>query len=524
VAVKRARKLWLGLLGVVIVLAAAATALFEFSGASLAGDSAALARVRVEPFGGTLQSARAIGPGGAAIPVAEAGGKLTPREKIAPGQTVTVEVVLERPGWDGWLIGKTKRERLTVKAPVAHVTSHWVNAADGVGVRFSEPVTTVAYRGRTVRGTRTALSIPAPAPAGTVKVRVAARTWESLGPAATVHWFPRAQRPVALVSPAPGGKLSPADPLRLTFSETVAKALGKAQPKLSPAVSGHWRRVDSHTLEFTPSGFGVALGTHEKLSLPHTAALADAEGRGLQTSREVDWTVPGPTTLRQHQLLAQLGYLPVGWKPAGAPVARTERAQAGAAAEPPDGTFSWRYANTPKELQGLWKPGARSEITQGAVMMFQDKHHLTVDGIAGAAVWKALIADAIAGRRRTDGYSYVYVHRDVPQLLTLWHNGHTVLTSPGNTGVPAAPTDLGTFPVFEHLAVTTMSGTNPDGSSYNDPGIKWVSYFNGGDALHAFPRASFGTPQSLGCVELPEAAAQKIWPYTPIGALVTIEN
>ena len=54
-----------------------------------------------------------------------------------------------------------------------------------------------------------------------------------------------------------------------------------------------------------------------------------------------------------------------------------------------------------------------------------------------------------------------------------------------------------------------MSGTNPDGSHYNDPGIKWVSYFNGGDALHAFDRASFGTPQSLGCVELPLAAAAK---------------
>jgi hypothetical protein len=140
-------------------------------------------------------------------------------------------------------------------------------------------------------------------------------------------------------------------------------------------------------------------------------------------------------------------------------------------------------------------------------MRFQDTHHLEVDAFAGPAVWRALVADTIAGRRRTDGYSYVYVHRDTPQLLTLWHDGHTVLTSPGNTGVPAAPTELGTFPVFEHLASTTMSGTNPDGSHYDDPGVKWVS-----------------TPQSLGCVELPEASAKKVWPYTPIGTLVTIEH
>jgi lipoprotein-anchoring transpeptidase ErfK/SrfK len=69
-----------------------------------------------------------------------------------------------------------------------------------------------------------------------------------------------------------------------------------------------------------------------------------------------------------------------------------------------------------------------------------------------------------------------------------------------------------------------MSGTNPDGTHYDDPGIRWISYFNHGDAIHAFPRASFGTPQSLGCVELPLDAAAKVWPYTPIGTLVTVEN
>ncbi len=157
-------------------------------------------------------------------------------------------------------------------------------------------------------------------------------------------------------------------------------------------------------------------------------------------------------------------------------------------------------------------------------MMFQDEHDLVVDGIAGPDVWHKVLADAVAGKRRTAGYSYVYVHRNVPQKLTLWHNGNVVLTSPGNTGVPAAPTALGTFPVFEHIPVGTMSGTNPDGSHYNDPGIRWISYFHGGEALHAFTRASFGTPQSLGCVELPLETAAKVWPYTPIGTLVTVED
>ena len=130
----------------------------------------------------------------------------------------------------------------------------------------------------------------------------------------------------------------------------------------------------------------------------------------------------------------------------------------------------------------------------------------------------------LAGKRRDGGYSYVYVHRSVPQSLNLWHDGRTILSSPGNTGVPAAPTQLGTFPVFEHIPIGTMSGTNPNGSHYSDPGIRYISYFNRGDAIHAFNRASFGTPQSLGCVELPLAAAAKVWPYTPIGTLVTVEN
>ena len=97
------------------------------------------------------------------------------------------------------------------------------------------------------------------------------------------------------------------------------------------------------------------------------------------------------------------------------------------------------------------------------------------------------------------------------------------MTAPVNTGIAGAPTASGTFPVFEHVPVTTMSGTNPDGSTYSDPGIQWVSYFNGGDALHAFSRAQYGFPQSLGCVEMDTSDAGHVYPYTPIGTLVNVE-
>ena len=72
------------------------------------------------------------------------------------------------------------------------------------------------------------------------------------------------------------------------------------------------------------------------------------------------------------------------------------------------------------------------------------------------------------------------------------------------------------------LEETTMSGENPDGSKYSDPGIKWVSYFYEGDALHAFDRASYGSPQSLGCVEMSLEEAESVYPYTPIGTPVTV--
>jgi lipoprotein-anchoring transpeptidase ErfK/SrfK len=90
-----------------------------------------------------------------------------------------------------------------------------------------------------------------------------------------------------------------------------------------------------------------------------------------------------------------------------------------------------------------------------------------------------------------------------------------------NTGIPVAPTADGTFPVYERFRFQIMRGTNPDGSSYADP-VSYVSYFNGGDAVHYFPRGSYGFQQSLGCVELPYGAAEQAYPFLTYGSLVTV--
>jgi peptidoglycan hydrolase-like protein with peptidoglycan-binding domain len=529
---RRGRGRWLvGFLAVIVLaVLAVAGAVLLWSGATLKPDPSALARVQVQALGGKLVSTRAVGSDGRPIPLSEHAGRLTPRRKVTPGERISIDVVVRRPGWNAWALGDTRRERLTVRAPVAHPRSRWLTVGAGtpVTVRFDHDVSAVTYDGRRAGGLRSprrSISLGRRSPAGSVQVAAAARTWEKLGRPTTVSWFPKTGSPVAVASPAPAGKLSPAAPIRLTFSQTVAQALGSSRPKLSPAVPGSWKPADSHTLVFTPTGFGVGFDTKVKVELPRSVSVTGPDGRAMHATREISWTVPPGSSLRLHQLLAQAGYLPVRWKPAGADVPHTAAAETRAAVTPPKGTFSWRWANTPPELKAQWNETKGSEITRGAIMKFQDRHGLDVDAVAGPAMWKALMTDAMKGRKLAGGYSYVYVHRDgSPQTMTLWHNGKTVFTSPGNTGVAAAPTDLGTFPVFEHIPVTTMSGTNPDGSHYSDPGIKWVSYFNGGDALHAFNRATFGTPQSVGCVELPEAAAARLYPYTPIGTLVTIES
>ena len=526
----RQRRLWLLAGALAAVAFAGAAAVIWWSGAGLAQDRVALARVKLQPLGGSLVSAKAFRSDGSPIPLSVQNGRLVPTTLVSPGEGVTIVVVVRRPAWLRWALGQTRSVRLSLRAPTSRLTQQWPTVASGAALRlrFDTPVDRVSYRqgpaGKTIAaGSRRVVSLGRQAPSGTLEVAAAARSWERLGAPTRVTWFPSSQLPVVLADPPLGDAISPRAPIRLTFSQPVRDVLGDDRPRFTSHVAGSWSSTDSHTLLFSPAGFGYPLASTLHLQLPRSLSVGSAAS--MRSSQTIDWTIAGASFLRLQQLLAEEGYLPLSWQPAaGTPVARQPLSEINAVVTPPPGRFHWRYPNTPPELQRLWSTGSPNQITRGAVMMFEHDHGLTVDGLAGAQVWRALVTDAINGKKKTDGYSYVYVHRSVPQLLTLWHNGRTVLTSPGNTGVPAAPTQLGSFPVFEHISVGTMSGTNPDGSHYRDPGIRWISYFNGGDALHSFTRASFGTPQSLGCVELPLATAARVWPYTPIGTLVTIEN
>ena len=187
------------------------------------------------------------------------------------------------------------------------------------------------------------------------------------------------------------------------------------------------------------------------------------------------------------------------------------------------GHYVWRFPALPGAFRSQWRAGTNNVILKGALMNFQAQHNLPFTGSMDGRTWKTLVAAALARHFDPTSYNSVYVSKALPERLTLYQNGKAIFTSPVNTGITVAPTANGTFPVYLRYVTTTMSGTNPNGTPYHDTGIPWTSYFNGGDALHGFIRASYGWPQSLGCVEMPFADAKVVWLRTPIGTLVTVQ-
>ncbi len=134
------------------------------------------------------------------------------------------------------------------------------------------------------------------------------------------------------------------------------------------------------------------------------------------------------------------------------------------------------------------------------------------------------------------------------EKVELYENGRRVFSSPANTG-EFATTPEGTWYVYLRFHSTTMSGLSPsrisskvykslkskhpssvgclDGHpvkwvAYDDSGIKYVDYFNGGMALHYIFRLRYGFPQSAGCVELPRVGAKFLHKNIGYGTIVTV--
>jgi peptidoglycan hydrolase-like protein with peptidoglycan-binding domain len=359
---------------------------------------------------------------------------------------------------------------------------------------------------------------------------------------------------ITSVSPAPGTANVAFDTsVTVDFSQPLAA--DSPLPTLSPAPPGNWVRTSPAALRFVPDGY-FAPFTTVQLSVPGgPEGVRGSSGQALSSTLRKRFAIEGGSELRLQQLLAEDGYLPLQFVPAvSASVGAPQRAMASANLRPPAqspattttttaplpaidsepadpsaiplravaGNFTWRFGKTPSSLRALWLLGQPNVITRGAVMAFEAAHGLLTDGAPGPKVWSALLQAVAARQVTTQPYDYVIVNQTLPESATVWRNGQYVFTALVNTGIPVAQTAVGTFPVYARYLVTTMSGKNPDGTHYSDPGIPWVSYFNGGDALHGFIRASYGFPQSLGCVEMTYPNAQTMFPLTPLGTLVTV--
>jgi L,D-transpeptidase catalytic domain/Bacterial Ig-like domain len=315
-----------------------------------------------------------------------------------------------------------------------------------------------------------------------------------------------------------------ASPVDIQFSAALADS--SPMPTVTPAVPGQWTRKGPAELAFTPQA-GFRPQTRVTVRIPGGSDGVRSTAGGLLAHRVTTRFRTGAwSPKRLAELLAELRYLPLTWTPARPsddPAATDASGQRSAAFDPPAGHYTWKHGY-PAALRDFWQHGGQdSLIVKGAVMAFENAHGLAMDGVAGPAVWRDLFRAVAGGQHNTAGYTYAIATKYSPETLTIWHNGHQVFHALTNTGIPAAPTTSGTAPVYLRYRFQVMRGTNPDGSKYADP-VQYVAYFRAGEAVHYFPRGSYGFPQSLGCVELPLDAAARAWPFLTYGSLVTVTS
>jgi peptidoglycan hydrolase-like protein with peptidoglycan-binding domain len=294
-------------------------------------------------------------------------------------------------------------------------------------------------------------------------------------------------------------------------------ATGTPRPALTPHTAGTWSDL-GHYEVFHPVSTLEPCATYT-MRIP--AATAAARHRKLGKSRTISFHVSCPGITAVQEALARLNYLPYslhGFVGASSVAPLTRKQAAQRAYQLPHGVLRANLHAAPPLTMGTVDP-----TTSGAMEVFEGDHGLALGTAPTQQLWTALLADETLARRNPQPYTWVTVTETIPETLAVHENNRIALTSPTNTGVPGANTQQGIFPIYIRYVSTTMIGTNVDGSHYNDPGVPWVNYFNGGDAVHGYIRPTYGVPQSNGCVELPIATAQKVYGMLALGDLVIVE-
>ena len=213
---RRGRFIAGGMLVLVLAAAGAAALIFVSAKASLSADSNALAKIGMPLGGGTIQSVSVVtGPHSRPVPVELRGDQIWPKRLIPAHELLQVDVVIKRPGWIGWLAGKTQRLHLTLMTPSASLRQHYITLKPGqpLLLRFKQPVRVIAVANAAGQLERRVLAKPLSeirlhrtADAGTPRsprrcARGRPRRRRS------VTWFPAGAAATALATPAPGSQI-----------------------------------------------------------------------------------------------------------------------------------------------------------------------------------------------------------------------------------------------------------------------------------------------------------------------------
>jgi lipoprotein-anchoring transpeptidase ErfK/SrfK len=172
--------------------------------------------------------------------------------------------------------------------------------------------------------------------------------------------------------------------------------------------------------------------------------------------------------------------------------------------------------------------GAKTVIQQGrAGSTIQDIDKLSSDVVTQLSANKAFSSEvSIASapfKTVTLTSADKWIEIDLSkQRLTMYMSGQPIKSVLVSTGRAKTPTRVGTFAIYSKRAVMTMTGTIA-GDYYYIPNIKWVSFFDGGEAFHGtYWHHNFGHPMSHGCVNMTEADAKVLYDFAPIGTKVVV--
>ena len=296
--VKRRRRWMLpvGLLLVAVAVLGVLALVFVSAKASLEADANGIAKVGMPLGGGKIVSVSVIGGREQKlVPVKVVGSEIVAKQPVPANETLKVRVVIKRPGWIAWLAGKTQTLTLSTRRRPRRRKTHYLTLHKGSPLKlsFKQPIEAYEYGTSPKKLTRkvlnspsTSVTLPHTGTAGTMFVAAQIHPWET-SPTAQISYFPGGGTATAVASPKPGATINPTTPITINFSKPVSKVLGSHTPTLTPATTGSWKRISSHALEFTPSGYGYGLDAHVQIAMPNGVRLLGGTS-GTATSGTLD--------------------------------------------------------------------------------------------------------------------------------------------------------------------------------------------------------------------------------------------